>query len=50
LPIALSLTPAGPAGPPPALGEHSRVILREAGYPDAAIDELIRSGACGAEV
>jgi crotonobetainyl-CoA:carnitine CoA-transferase CaiB-like acyl-CoA transferase len=50
LPIALSLTPAGPAGPPPALGEHSRAILREAGYPDAAIDELIRSGACGAEV
>ncbi len=49
LPIALSLTPAGPAGPPPGLGEHARTILREAGYSDAAIDELIRSGACGLE-
>ena len=48
LPIALSATPAAPAGPPPALGEHSRIILREAGYVDAEIDELIRSGACGA--
>ncbi len=49
LPIELSLTPAAPAGPPPQLGEHSRAILREAGYPDATIDKLIRSGACGAE-
>jgi crotonobetainyl-CoA:carnitine CoA-transferase CaiB-like acyl-CoA transferase len=48
LPIALSATPAGPAGPPPALGEHSRAILREAGYADTEIDELIRGGACGA--
>jgi crotonobetainyl-CoA:carnitine CoA-transferase CaiB-like acyl-CoA transferase len=48
LPIALSLTPAAPAGPPPGLGEHGRAILREAGYADAAIDELIRNGACGA--
>ena len=47
LPIALSLTPAAPAGPPPALGEHTRAILREAGYAEAAIDELLRSGACG---
>ena len=47
LPIALSFTPAAPAGPPPALGEHTRAILREAGYNDAAIDALVRSGACG---
>jgi crotonobetainyl-CoA:carnitine CoA-transferase CaiB-like acyl-CoA transferase len=46
LPIALSHTPAGPAGPPPALGEHSEIILREAGYADAEIEELIRCGAC----
>jgi crotonobetainyl-CoA:carnitine CoA-transferase CaiB-like acyl-CoA transferase len=50
LPIALSLTPAAPAGPPPRLGEHTRAILREAGYADVEIDELIRSRACGAEV
>jgi crotonobetainyl-CoA:carnitine CoA-transferase CaiB-like acyl-CoA transferase len=49
LPIALSLTPATPAGPPPRLGEHSRAILREAGYADAEIAELIRGGACRAE-
>ena len=49
LPIALSLTSASPAGPPPELGEHSRVILREAGYSDPEIDELVRVGACGAE-
>jgi crotonobetainyl-CoA:carnitine CoA-transferase CaiB-like acyl-CoA transferase len=48
LPIALSLTPAAPAGPPPKLGEHSRVILREAGFGDSEIDDLIRGGACGA--
>jgi crotonobetainyl-CoA:carnitine CoA-transferase CaiB-like acyl-CoA transferase len=48
LPIALSLTPAAPAGPPPKLGEHSRAILREAGFADAEIDELISGGACGA--
>ena len=47
LPIALSLTPADPAGPPPALGEHTRAILRDAGYADSVIDELLRSGACG---
>ena len=47
LPIALSLTPAAPAGPPPQLGEHSRAILREAGYADSEIDELIRTRACG---
>ena len=44
---ALVTHPAAPAGPPPALGEHSRVILREAGYQDTEIDELIRDGACG---
>jgi crotonobetainyl-CoA:carnitine CoA-transferase CaiB-like acyl-CoA transferase len=46
LPIGLSLTPSRIAGPPPALGEHSRIILREAGYSDAEIEELVRGGAC----
>jgi crotonobetainyl-CoA:carnitine CoA-transferase CaiB-like acyl-CoA transferase len=46
LPIELSLTSQGPLGPPPALGEHSRAILREAGYQDSEIEELVRAGAC----
>jgi crotonobetainyl-CoA:carnitine CoA-transferase CaiB-like acyl-CoA transferase len=40
LPISLSLTPPTPQGPPPAIGEHSRSILREAGYSDAEIDRM----------
>ena len=48
LPISLSLTPPTPQGPPPAVGEHGRAILREAGYQDAEIDALIRAGAVGA--
>jgi formyl-CoA transferase/CoA:oxalate CoA-transferase len=30
--------------PPPLLGEHSREILRDAGYADAEIDELVAGG------
>ena len=29
---------------PPELGEHSTEVLREAGYGDAEIDELLASG------
>ncbi len=43
-PIGLGATPAEIAGPPPQLGEHSRVILQEAGYSNHEIDELFRSG------
>jgi crotonobetainyl-CoA:carnitine CoA-transferase CaiB-like acyl-CoA transferase len=46
LPIDLSLTPPAFQGPPPSTGEHGRTILREAGYDDAEIEELIRIGAC----
>jgi crotonobetainyl-CoA:carnitine CoA-transferase CaiB-like acyl-CoA transferase len=30
--------------PPPALGEHSREVLREAGYADVEVDELAAAG------
>lgn len=33
----------------PLLGEHSRALLREAGYDEAAIEALIRAGVVGAE-
>jgi crotonobetainyl-CoA:carnitine CoA-transferase CaiB-like acyl-CoA transferase len=50
LPIGFSLTPAAIRGPPPAVGQHTRTILREAGYVDAEIEDLIRSGVCEATV
>lgn len=37
-------TPAGVARPAPHLGEHSRVVLREAGLADADIDALVAAG------
>jgi len=46
LPIGLAVTPAAVSGPPPQLGEHSGDILREAGYSDAEIEELVRAGVC----
>ena len=35
----------GPKGPSPKLGEHSREVLRLAGYAESEIDALISSGA-----
>lgn len=44
-PVArLSETPATVRAAPPTLGEHTDAILREAGYADAQIDELRRTG------
>jgi crotonobetainyl-CoA:carnitine CoA-transferase CaiB-like acyl-CoA transferase len=32
------------ASPPPALGEHTREVLREAGYAEEEVDELVAAG------
>lgn len=44
LPVKFSDTPGRVHGPAPLLGEHSRAILREAGYPETEIDGLIERG------
>ena len=43
-PVTWSQTPPGGLRPAPRLGEHSREILREAGYADAEIEAMIASG------
>lgn len=44
LPVKFSRTPGRVHGAAPLLGEHSRSILAEAGYDEAAIDDLITRG------
>jgi crotonobetainyl-CoA:carnitine CoA-transferase CaiB-like acyl-CoA transferase len=48
LPLGFSLTPAAIQGPPPRVGQHTWAILREAGYPDSEIEDLLRHGVCQA--
>lgn len=48
LPMDFSATPAAIQGAPPMIGEHTRAILREASFPDAEIEEMIRQGVCEA--
>jgi crotonobetainyl-CoA:carnitine CoA-transferase CaiB-like acyl-CoA transferase len=47
-PARFSRSPAGIHRMPPALGEHTREVLREAGYPPAEIESLIEAKAVGA--
>jgi alpha-methylacyl-CoA racemase len=44
VPVKLSRTPGAPAGPGPALGEHTREVLASLGYSDEEIAALLESG------
>ena len=43
-PVHFSATPTSIDYPAPLLGEHTRVILKDAGYADADIDALVKAG------
>ena len=43
-PVHFSRTPTQITRPAPMLGEHTRELLREYGYDDAAIDALVADG------
>jgi crotonobetainyl-CoA:carnitine CoA-transferase CaiB-like acyl-CoA transferase len=45
VPVKLSRTPGGPAGPGPALGEHTAEVLAGLGYSDDEVASLLESGA-----
>jgi crotonobetainyl-CoA:carnitine CoA-transferase CaiB-like acyl-CoA transferase len=45
VPVKLSRTPGAPAGPGPALGEHTSEVLASLGYSDEEIATLLESGA-----
>jgi len=45
VPVKLSRTPGAPAGPGPALGEHTREVLAGLGYSDGVIASLEEAGA-----
>jgi formyl-CoA transferase len=44
VPVRLTGTPGAPAGPPPAIGEHTDAILGEAGLPATEIARLRQAG------
>ncbi len=45
LPIKLSETPGGIRRPAPLFGQHTREVLLEAGYSEAAVEALTKEGA-----
>ena len=45
VPVKLSRTPGAPAGPGPALGEHTHEVLGSLGYSPDEIEALLESGA-----
>ncbi len=45
VPVKLSRTPGAPAGPGPALGEHTRDVLAALGYSEEEIGSLLEAGA-----
>jgi crotonobetainyl-CoA:carnitine CoA-transferase CaiB-like acyl-CoA transferase len=47
VPVKLSRTPGAPAGPGPALGEHTREVLATLGYSDDEVAALLEAGAAG---
>jgi crotonobetainyl-CoA:carnitine CoA-transferase CaiB-like acyl-CoA transferase len=50
VPVKMSRTPGAPAGPGPALGEHTDEVLRAAGYGDEEIATLKEAGAVAGPV
>lgn len=48
LPVKFSTTPANIRYPAPVYGQHTREVLREAGFSDTEIDAMIASGAAQA--
>ena len=45
VPVKLGRTPGRVEVPAPALGEHTREVLADAGYSDDEIDALVEQGA-----
>ena len=49
LPFRFSACDTTPTLPAPLLGQHNREIARELGYPDAAVDAMVKGGVLYAE-
>ena len=49
VPVKMSRTPGSVDAPAPALGEHTREVLSEAGYAEGEIEALIERGAVAAQ-
>lgn len=48
VPLQYSRSDVGPKGPAPAVGQHTRAVLAEAGYSAAEVEGLLQAGAVGA--